>query len=145
MQFKAREIVYRAWDVEEKTMHYYCPLSSFHGVDSTNGKRNRHDKRAWMTWIGNTYNNGTLQNFIYLQGVIKTDERTLTVFGEGWIFEGDIVQFTDCDGEEIKGFIVWNEETNRYMVCDSNGLFCPLDSRVKYTVLGNVFENSELL
>jgi len=145
MNFKAREICYRAWDNEERTMHYYCPVSSFHGVDSTNGLRNRHDKRSWMTWVGNTYSNGTLQNFIYLQGVIKTKENSCNMMGEGWIFEGDVVQFNDADGDEIRGFITWNEQRNRYVIIDNNGSFYPLDSESKYTVLGNVFEHTNLI
>ena len=39
-----RKIMYRAWDLEELTMHYDFPLSSFNGVESSNGKLNRHDK-----------------------------------------------------------------------------------------------------
>lgn len=143
MNFIPREIMYRAWDVDEGTMHYYCSVSSFQGVSSSNGKVNRHDKRSWMTWTGNVYQEGYVQKFIFLQGVIKTD--TYETLNGYWIYEGDIVQFDDCDGTEVKGFIVWSEEHNKYSVADKNGFFYPLHSSVKYTVLGNVFENVDLL
>ena len=144
MNFIPREVTYRAWDLKERTMHYYCPLSSFGGCDSSNGKRNRHDVRSFMSWVGHQYRNGELQGYVYLQGVIKTGEGTGT-FGAGWIFEGDIVEFTDIDSTVVRGFIMWNEENNRYVVIDANGVTFPLDSRVEYVLQGNVFENANLL
>lgn len=135
-----RKIMYRAWDLEELTMHYDFPLSSFNGVESSNGKLNRHDKHSVMTWAGNCYEDGKLQKYIMMQSVICDGE----VSPKECIYESDIVEFNDVD-EMVVGSVHWSDKTLSYCIFSQDNQKYKMFSHVTYKKLGNIFENQNLL
>lgn len=133
-----RPIEFRAWDNIEKAMHYYEPLSSFHGVSSSNGKVNRGDKHARMTWTGDCYEAGVIQDYVLLQYTGFIDVNDVK------IFEGDIVM--DVRNKEWVAAIEWSQVgfcLNKMGPGDRD--LWELYERSRLAVIGNVFQNPEYL
>lgn len=84
-----RAIKYKAWDEIDKVMLTMNEFSSYHGCDSSDGRENRHDKRAIMTWAGHSYEEGALQKYIMLQYTgLKTQQGRVAE-----IFESDLLRY----------------------------------------------------
>jgi len=141
----SKPVYFRVWDTKEKTMHYVAPYSSFHGVESNNGKKNRHDKHSFMTWDGFSYENGKLQNYVFLHCVFLIHPNEHHAFKNCWVFESDIVKFTDINSEEIIGVVSWNPILCRFHINDKNGMEYPICSSNNYQVLGNIYEHTDRL
>lgn len=85
------KIEFKAWDPNEKVMLVPNPISSFSGCDSSDGQKNRSDRKSIMTWSGANYNDGVLLNLIMLQYTgLKTGPSQPTK-----IFNSDLLKYKD--------------------------------------------------
>lgn len=145
-----RVIRFRAWDNIEKTIHYIEPFSSFMGVSSTNGKKNRHDKHSLMTWDGQCFENGVHQDYILMQYTGLNDKNKKE------LYEGDIVEVTNKGYLNGTRIILWDETLLCYVLVypqayedwnttDSGYNYLKVSTGVKCKLLGNIYETSELI
>lgn len=113
-----REVLYRAWDLDNKVMIYPSPVDSF---------------LKTMTWHGRVYKDGRLLNYIMLPWTGMRDKN------DKRIFEGDIIK-DDYHGISEVFYKNGSVKINgRYSVV-SFGAYSK-----KTEIIGNVYENKELL
>lgn len=111
---------FRAWDKVKKEI-----------VFDDYGTRTNFGSILWRTGFPNV-------EYIYMQCTgLKDSEGTL-------IYEGDVVEWDDyIDGfEPYADLVIWDEGS--YRLRESNNVLC-LDTTIPERVLGNIYENPELL
>ena|SRR5699024_6697184 len=62
------------------------------------------------------------------------------------IFEGDILAFTDCEGEEFEYTVIWNDDLSGFMARENElGAWDVLDEvfRENARVIGNIHDKEE--
>lgn len=138
-----KEIKYKAWDELDKVMLTINDFSSYNGCDSSDGKKNRHDKRCIMTWAGHSFQDGILQRFIMLQYVgLKTSQGRIEE-----IYESDLLKYKDKLWK-----VEYVEENAGYMLVRTLDEFgenkkIRLSEKVAFDsdILGNYYLNPEVL
>jgi len=62
------------------------------------------------------------------------------------IFEGHIVQFRTKNSTFKPLYVRWNNETAQFVASTKDGTrYYPMDSSWEYEILGNIYDNAELL
>jgi len=138
-----RETKYKAWDELDKIMLTINDFSSYNGCDSSDGKKNRHDKRSIMTWSGHCYEEGVLQRYIMLQYTgLKTSQGRIEE-----IYDTDLLKYKDKLWK-----VEYIEEYAGYMLVRTLDEFgenkkIRLTSKVAFDsdLLGNYYLNPEVM
>jgi len=135
------EIEFRAWDTKNKVMIYEDEYASSH---------------HWMTWTGRVYKNGLLLPYIMMQFTGIYDKNSKE------IYEGDIVRIIDWPQKWSVSFLVieyWQDLAywglKRFKIVNPECIYTGEIVRggfefqrimdKKYEVIGNIYENPELL
>ena len=107
--------------------------------------------RQWDSTKKRMYHNiGAIDKGWYGPAILKFDENPLMQFtglfdkNGNEIYEGDVVTLYFKDGLKQNGTIVWNEKGARFEWQDKEG-YWGLSDRNEFEVIGNIYENPELL
>ncbi len=134
-----RKVKFRAWDIENLTMVYQNNeeyLIGYDGVDLYLAKEE---------CFGGDLEWGTVEKAEFMQYTGLNDKNSKE------IYEGDIVNWDKWDGhnlEKEKLKIIWiTEEAGFYGIGtnDKTRIISLINSRVGLEVIGNIYENPELI
>ena len=142
-----REIKFRAWDKNEKWM-VYDVQNAYDGMWS---ERNSDEINDHYDYVSNFKSFMDEEEFNFMQYTGLKDKNGVE------IYEGDIVKrmylFNGAYGETYTGEVVYDKEYAGYVISRPNkhiepkteGLRNTLSNKSNYEVVGNVYENPELL
>lgn len=134
-----RKVKFRAWDIEDLTMVYQNNeeyLIGYDGVDLYLAKEG---------YFGGDLEWSTVEKAEFMQYTGLNDKNSKE------IYEGDIVNWDKWDGhnlEKEKLKIIWiREEAGFYGIGinDKTRIISLINSRVGLEVIGNIYENPELI
>lgn len=143
----SREIKFRVWDNQSKC---WCGESSHDWVGSGIGNIGTYDKQPWicMTLGGKIMHNDNMGGFVDNdQSIYILQQYTGLKDKNGVeIYEGDILKCKTFDGWFDKVGYYYNREVKHVTACSgeseiSGFLYIPVEREV----VGNIFENPELL
>jgi len=127
-----REIKFRAWD--KKSKKWICPPSYTHGEMKIAGEIYKHIDYLVMG-IPNI-ENPNIEICQYTGLHDKNDKE---------IYEGDIVVgYTDFDSWSFEGKIIYSDYA-QWLVERNDGAAEPIQAFDTYEIIGNIYENPELL
>lgn len=127
-----REIKFRAWDKSKKRFFQNRDEDVSWHIPTIAGINNMIPKYATITFFD------TAQNFIYSQYTGLKDKKGVE------IYEGDIVNHKIQGNREV--IYPMSDTFACYGLRNSNGHVGTLqDSKALYTIVGNIYENKELL
>jgi uncharacterized phage protein (TIGR01671 family) len=133
-----REIEFRVWDAKEK---YMFELDNDAFFINNRGLQ----KRCHVAYLGDGYVTASdryiLMQYTGLKGRNGKNKDYVK------IFEGDIIEMIYRDGEREMGIVEYCESKARYLFvsCDEDSVRCGFDGTTAYVVIGNIYENPELL
>lgn len=133
---------FRAWDKIEKVMLTLSPISAYHGCDCSDGQV-RHSKRAIMTWTGDCFEDGTLQQYIMMQYTgLKTSQGRVEK-----IFEDDLLKYKGKlwkveYWEDYAGYMLVRNEAE-FGENEDVSLNC--DVAFESDLMGNIYLNPEVM
>jgi len=127
-----REIKFKFWDTKNKTMHKNgCPYLA---IDSSGNVSELIHHEAFLEWAGTVHT----EHVIPLQYTGIKDKNGKE------IYEGDVVLYDDYVG--LTGVVYYDEAETSYIIKPmQNGDYEVLGLTCHVRVLGNIFENPELL
>ena len=140
-----RLIKFRVWDVQQnKFLPSYADkgIMFYHEQD-----KDWHEKQVRdivpVSWFLQDHNNN-LKNYIVAEYTGLKDSKDVP------IYEGDIVKFSrlfekERQIKELKSFVRFDEGKFGFDLIGFNGMFYDLSYECSIEVIGNIFENPELL
>lgn len=114
-----REIKFREWDTERKTLAY--------------GEREDYDDSVGFRFAHEEGGERILMDYIGLKDCTERE-----------IYEGDIVEFKLKKGLNQKGLVVYSESKAAFMIRPMIGKMIYFEKVHELEVIGNIFEDPEL-
>lgn len=123
---------FRAWNIQLKDWEPFLMTSS--------------DADIYYQFLDKECGSGSFYNFEGLNCLIFQQCTGLKDKKNGkLIYEGDIVKFEDDGGYFHTVPVFWNQERCAWGCKISDNITCGMEATNNYEILGNIFENRELL